>query len=100
MSVSIGGMHASNITHLVEKLSAKREEVLLEQLNELVARGLLVVELGPMTLVQEFNGQVGVRQEVRLVLKNQEYVESLEKKVADLETRLENIRAAIAEASE
>jgi CO dehydrogenase/acetyl-CoA synthase gamma subunit (corrinoid Fe-S protein) len=77
------------------KEAAKQtESELMSQLNELIKRGLLVVEETQPLLVKAFESaehhgyEVRMERGVRLVLKDQEYVQSLEKKIVDLEAKV------------
>lgn len=71
------------ISDIAKKVATAHEKEITSQLNELISRNLLVVEtLGP-TLVQDQFGpnpyEVTVKTAVRLKLKDQEYIEQLEK---------------------
>lgn len=89
------------INEVVKDIAKQTEDLLMEQLNELVSRGLIVIEQGPMTLIEEarqpFTSPPGHRirlcQTVRLVLKDQEYIEALEHRNKELEKLLEEIKA-------
>jgi len=73
------------VRDLMEKLSDDTDKKLMQQLNWLVSRGLLVVELGPMTIVQEAHSlNIRAEQTVELVLKDKEYIERLEKENTEL----------------
>jgi len=73
------------VRDLTEKVSDDTDKKLMQQLNWLVSRGLLVVELGPMKMVQEAHSlNIRVEQTVELVLKDKEYIERLEKENTEL----------------
>lgn len=79
---------------LVEKVARESaratEESILDQLNELVSRGLLLVEETKPTLYRSVDSsKITIEKSIRLVLKDQEYIENLESKVKNLEERLE-----------
>tara|TARA_R110000851_G_scaffold261755_2_gene414288 strand:+ start:209 stop:526 length:318 start_codon:yes stop_codon:yes gene_type:complete len=77
------------VQDLVKKAAKHKELLILEQLNELISRDLLVVEETQMMLVRhQDSNDIGMSQKVRLVLKDQEYIESLESKIADLEDKV------------
>jgi hypothetical protein len=77
------------VQDLVKKAAKHKELLILEQLNELISRDLLVVEETEMMLVRyQDSNDIGMSQKVRLVLKDQEYIESLESKIADLEDKV------------
>lgn len=93
-------MKYSNIDEIVTKcvtdLAAQKETVLMEQLNDLISRNLLVVEETRGTLVHDpLTQQVRLVQAVRLTLKDKEYIEQLETENKDLKARLEKIKAAL-----
>lgn len=80
---------------IAKQVAAAQESAIMGQLNELVSRGLLVVELTQMTLHQDgLSGEVKVSQGCRLVLKDQEYVERLEKENKELKAGMEALRSA------
>jgi hypothetical protein len=79
---------SSTLSKIVRDLLAERDKAILDQLNELIERDLLVVEYGPMTLIKavpEFRHEkeldypkIELRQTVKLKLKEQEYIMKLE----------------------
>lgn len=69
----------SLVSKVAEELNKNTENAVLEELNELVSRGILVLHRGPTVVVQDpFSNKIEIRQKVRVVLSNQEYVERLE----------------------
>lgn len=73
------------LTEVMKDLNQQTEDMILEQLGMLVSRGLLVIEKGPMTIVEAYRPAFGpdpmkleMRQSVRIVLKDQEYIKKLE----------------------
>lgn len=89
---------AAQISQDVAKLSAEHtESLILEQLTELTKRGLLVIEeTQPMLsminiLADQDAYELRITRGIRLVLKDQEYVESLEKKIVDLEAQVKTL---------
>lgn len=85
---------------IVQKIAKETEKSILGQLNELVKRGLLEVQTTGPTLVQRqdtFNGEyiIDVVQSVNLVLKDQEYIEQLEKENKELKEIIEKIKKVI-----
>lgn len=85
---------------LVKKMSKEQDNQILKQLNEFISRGLIEVEITNPTFVMDYDSsELKVSQSVRLVLKDQAYVESLEKQLAEsnniikeLNDSLENFR--------
>lgn len=88
------------IANAAQKAAEQKEKIILEQLNELISRGLLVVyETQPM-LVQTLRDplspepRVEIVSAIKLVLKDQEYIEKLEAENKDLKEKLNSIAAA------
>lgn len=84
----------SNSQDVMLEMLRQKEVIIMEQLNELLSRKLLVIEQTEPVLVQTFeNGEnkVELRQGVRLVLKDQEYIEQLEKENEQLKKRLQEM---------
>lgn len=72
-----------------EKIAQATEKSLLAQLNDLVGRGLLVVEMGEMMMFTEpATMELKVQRTCRLTLKDREYVERLEKENEQLRGKL------------
>ena len=71
--------HALELTNEVSK---KTQYKILEQLNDLIERGILVLKTGPGALVRSENtNTIEYRQLIELELYNEEYVKDLEEKV-------------------
>lgn len=88
----------STAEELSKKVAEAQEKEILSQLNEFVSRGIIVVETMGPTLTQEpFSAnpyEVKVRTAVRLKIKDQEYIEEIEKELKylrDWKRRLENM---------
>lgn len=85
----------------LKEIAEQRETLVMEQLNELISRGLLVVEQGPMSLMQDLvSTKILVAQQVRLVLKDQEYIQKLEVENKSLKQRLDAIANAVGGSNE
>lgn len=71
----------SDVTkELTDKVAASTEESILSQLNYLISKGLLEVEHGPLVMTEDtINREVKVSRSVTLSLKDQEYIEKLER---------------------
>jgi hypothetical protein len=64
---------------LLFEASKQTERLILDQLNDFISRGLIEIEMGPMTLVNsQISTQVEMRQTVQLRLKDREYIKKLE----------------------
>lgn len=82
---------------LAKEVAKEQERVILDQLNELISRGLLVVESTQPILVQDpYSAKVTVQQSCKLLLKDQEYIQKLETRVEELE----HILKALSDVSE
>ena len=71
------------VTDIVHEAIKQKENLILDQLTELVSRGLLVVEQTNPTLTRTYNHssqqhEVKLAQCIKLKLKDQEYIERLE----------------------
>lgn len=77
---------------LVEKLATDQERAILTGINELVKKGALVLERGPFTLVEDSSQKIVVKQTVRLLLKDQEYIERLEKENKLLKEQVQRLK--------
>jgi hypothetical protein len=77
----------------LKSLYKQKDSLILESLNELVSRGLLEVQETEPVLVQDcVTDTIRLSQKVKLVLKDQEYIEKLEKRNKELEDALEQIK--------
>lgn len=63
----------------IRHAAEQTESLLLEQLNDLLSRGLLVVEKTEPVLIQDSTGKVQIHQKINLTLRDKEYIEKLEK---------------------
>ena len=83
---------------MVQQVAEQAEGLILEQLNDLVSRGLLVVELGPLSFYSTSNldgTHLKVHRTVKLVLKDKEYIETLEAENAKLKDVLARLKAVV-----
>lgn len=82
---------------LAHKVAKHTEQEISNQLNDFISRGLILIETTKPVFVEvRENGKYGVevRQGVRLVLKDKEYIEALEQEVKylrDWKKRFENM---------
>lgn len=78
------------------EVSKQTEDIILEQLNDFVSRGLIVLKMGPMTLTHDqMSNKINVSQSCTLVLKDKEYIEKLEKENIELKAQLNTISKTI-----
>lgn len=77
-----------------EMLKNEENELLL-QLNEFISRGAIVIEKTQPVLIQDlYSNTIKISSKIRLVLKDQEYIETLEKENNELKEKLSKIEAA------
>ena len=90
------------ITEITREVISQRDAIIFEQLQELISRGLLEIrEEEPVMIRVEADFQnpgrdrIMLEQRVKLILKNQEYVEKLEAENKQLKERIARIEGAI-----
>ncbi len=73
----------TNYEDIANHIAKKREDEIVNQLNEHISRGLIEIEHTPQHFVSDpfVPGKIEIRTGVRLKLKEQQYIESLEKKI-------------------
>lgn len=85
-------MEATLQKYLTE-VAQKTEESILEQLNFLISRGLIEVKSGPPKFVHDYiSNKVEIKHNCELVLKDQEYILSLERQIAELQALVKTLR--------
>ncbi len=83
-------------TELVRDLVRQKEDIILDQLGDLLTRGLLMWEETRPVITKEFDSNVlTVRSAGRLVLRDREYIEKLEAENAALKEQLFAIKDGI-----
>ena len=93
-------LHSDSMTKVIEdiqeKMASATDNMILQQLNEFISRGLIVVEVTQPVLVRSADAaSVQLCQGIRLVLKDQEYIEQLERQNATLKEHLDNIKQSV-----
>lgn len=93
------------VKDVIQQLNKNVDSQILNQLNEFISRGLIVVEkTEPVLTVDEnpyfpMDGHpqyiVNVQQGVRLKLKDQEYIEKLEKENQELRDKIGELEGTI-----
>lgn len=82
-------MKTIDINEITKALSLQKDNIILNQLSDLVSRGLLVVEeTQPVLVKEDHSANIILKQQVRLTLKNIEYIEKLEKENSELKLLL------------
>ena len=82
-----------NADKYLNQIMRQKENLILAQLNDFISRGLLVIEQGPMSLVRALDSdKIELRQEIKLTLKDKEYIQKLEAENAELKKSLEFIK--------
>lgn len=67
------------IADIADKSAKARENILMEQLNDFISRGLIEVETSEFVLIRRSEDELlELRQSVKLKLKDKEYIEKLE----------------------
>ena len=80
----------------IEEFTKRKESLILEELNDLISRGLLVVEeTRPVMTRSPIADKIEITQGVRLVLKDQEYISKLEAENKELKEKLDKHTEAI-----
>ena len=85
---------------LQHEFMRQEERILLDQLGDLLSRGLLVIESTSPVLIQTDRPDGGynlkLERSVRLTLKDMEYIKKIEDENQELKARLKHIEAAMA----
>lgn len=83
-------LYDANTKDITESIVKNTEIKLLEQLNDFISRGLIEVHYGPSTFFRDpgKGDTVTYSQEVTLVLKDKEYIETLEEENKKLKAEL------------
>lgn len=90
------GTAFNSASEISKKTAEKTEQIILSQLGDLVKRGLIVIESTQPVLIHNPDSHLfHIKQSVRLVPKEKEYIERLEKECAVLRERLALIKKAI-----
>lgn len=81
---------------LVRDMMQQKENLILEQLNDLISRKLLIIENGSFSLVRESNSnKITYKQTIKLTLKDKEYIEQLEKENKELKEIINKLKGVI-----
>ncbi len=82
----------NSIESTFNKAVKYRDSVILKELNDLIEKGILEVELSEMKFMHAPNtAQIELRQICKIVLKEREYIERLEKDVKRYKDRYNEI---------
>lgn len=84
----------TNAQDMVGDLLKQQERYILEQLSELVSRGLIAIESTQPVLTQRYSPETSkteifLEQAIKLVPKEKEYIEELEARIEELEGKLD-----------
>lgn len=78
-------LEQQQIIKLLQEAAEQREKAIMKQLSDLVSRGLLKIEIEDTALVRSFNNmELEYKEVVKVTLKDQEYIEALERENAEL----------------
>lgn len=85
-----------NITKAFYALQEKEESVLLSQLSELISRNILIIEKTEPVIVKDddpnFPNRLHIKQSIRLVSREMEYIRKLESQIKRLEDELQELK--------
>jgi hypothetical protein len=84
--------YQENFSDLLHKVSAQKERYILEELNELVRRDLIVVETTGPQMFRKPCGEIELKESVRLVPKEKEYIENLEAEIRLLKREIADMK--------
>ncbi len=88
--------HSHTARDMMDDLLKKQEQYLLDQLSELVNRGIIVIErTQPVLTSYELpngNRKITMGQAVRLVPKEKEYIEKLERRIESLKQTIAELK--------
>lgn len=83
----------SIVQEVSRQLEQKKDNAILEQLNDFISRGLIVIESTQPILTRESDSyKIVVSQQVKLTLKDKEYIEKLEEENKRLNQLVSNIQ--------
>lgn len=82
------------VNDILQDLARQKDQLIIDQLGDLLQRGLLVIESTQPVLVESYDpshnkNKIELKQSVKLVLKDKEYIERLEKENAELKAQLQ-----------
>lgn len=88
----------NEMSKIIADIMHQEENLILVQLQDLIKRGLLVVERGPAILVEDFmSNNIQLRQTITLTVKDKEYIEKLERENHELKNQLAMIDTLLRE---
>lgn len=88
------GMNTANdvVREIANDIRVSTEKVILEQLNDFISRGLIVIESTQPILVQDpTSASLKIVQHVKLTLKDKEYIVKLEEENKRLNQLVSNL---------
>jgi hypothetical protein len=93
--VPSGNSTSEIVGEIGNEIARNTEAAILGQLNDLISRGLLIVEHTQPILVHDPDStKISVRTAVNLRLKDREYIESLERQLVELRDLVAKLRGA------
>lgn len=90
---------------VINDVLKQQERIILDQLGELIDRGLLEFQSTQPVITSEYDYTtnktiLNLSQYGKLVLKDQEYIEKLEKENKELKTKINNLNTSIKDLSD
>lgn len=96
MSFNVGYGFEQAAKEIIKESMRQKEIEILSQLNDFISRDLIVVEEGPTTMVRDpLSSKIEIRTSVRLVLKDKEYIEELERENKELKELIEKLKGVL-----
>lgn len=88
--------HVRDAESIINEFARQQEKNILEGLNDLVSRGVLVIERGPVQLFHDQTAnRIQIAAPVTLKLNDEEYIEKLERENVDLRAKLKSFQDAV-----
>lgn len=94
-------MDVNYLSKIIEDIGLQKEALIMKELNELISRGLLVLEETEMKLVRDQDSNaIKLSQGIVIKLKDQEYIEQLEKENSMMKEKLDKLKASFETSNE
>lgn len=78
-----------SMSNVINDLSIQSQNIILEQLDDLIKRNILIIEQTQPVLIQDFQtNKVKISQAIKLTVKDIDYIKQLEKENKELKDKL------------
>jgi hypothetical protein len=92
-SIRHGNAAAAVVSEVGSEIARQTEQTLMHQLNEFISCGLIEIESSqPLFVREQDSDNVTIRTAVKLKLKDQDYIESLERQIKELNDLVSKLR--------